>query len=230
MGAETELIADAGALAGRGPLLVVGGTFDPPHFGHVRLPGAARESLWGGEGWLVYVPAARSPLKGTAGDAGSGCRVQMLRLALAGCERACVWTFELDRPPPSYTVETLRALRGGVGTAAEVRLFVGADQACRFHEWREFREVVALAEPVVVPRSPVVDAAALAGALRATGAWRAAEMAAWSRRLIAAPLVDGSATKVRAALLARPRDEATLRRLLAPSVLDYIDRHGLYGA
>jgi nicotinic acid mononucleotide adenylyltransferase len=111
-----------------------------------------------------------------------------------------------------------------------VRLLLGADQACRFHEWRAFREVIALAEPVVVPRTPWCDAEALAAGLSATGAWTPDEIAAWRRRFVPVPVVDASATSVREALHESPRPEATVRRVLRPAVLDYIERHGLYPA
>jgi nicotinate-nucleotide adenylyltransferase len=228
VGAEPELIAEARALTGREPLLVVGGTFDPPHVGHVLLPEAARTALWGGRGRLVYVPATRSPLKEQSGEASPAHRIAMLRLAASACKRACIWTFETDRPPPSYTVDTLRALRAAVGHATDARLLIGADQACRFHQWREPREAIALAEPVVVPRSPCTDAAALRDALGATGFWSDAELAAWHRRFVATPLVGASASEVREALHQNPRPEAALRRMLPPGVLDYIDQHGLY--
>lgn len=208
-------------------MLVVGGTFDPPHLAHASLPDAARRELWQGRGRIVFVPASCSPLKEQSAAAAAD-RLAMLRLALAGMDRVCIWTHELDRPPPSYTVDTLRVLRSAVGAAPEVRLLIGADQAAAFHRWRSPREIIALAEPVVVPRDPCADAAALAAALRETGAWNGAEITAWTRRLLPVPLVGISATRVRDLLRRRPRPIDALRPLLPAGVLGYIEGNNLY--
>lgn len=85
------------------PLLILfGGSFDPPHVAHVRLPMRVREELERrmgclGKGELIYVPAARSPHKTTGPVASDADRVAMLRLALEGESRASVWTDEMDR-------------------------------------------------------------------------------------------------------------------------------------
>ncbi|HZW06641.1 MAG TPA: adenylyltransferase/cytidyltransferase family protein, partial [Phycisphaerales bacterium] len=100
-------------------VVVYGGSFDPPHKGHVHLPLLAarhlERQLDEEKGvWVLYVPAARSPHKGSGPSATDAQRVEMLSLAVSHLPRFAVWSDELDRSipgHPSYTVETLRRLR-----------------------------------------------------------------------------------------------------------------------
>lgn len=161
-------------------VLLFGGTFDPPHTGHTRLPAAARDRLWPGrdDAWIVFVPAARSPHKTTAARASDEDRVAMLRRAAEGIARAVVWTDEIDRArwsasrgveAPSYTVDTVDRAREVLPAAPriELRLLIGADQAAAFHRWRSPRRIIALAPPVVMSRT-LAGSPALAGDSRAT--------------------------------------------------------------
>lgn len=209
-------------------VLLVGGSFDPPHCAHAELPHAARQALWGGDGWLMYVPAAQSPHKADAPQASAADRTAMLRLALRGVERAAVWTDELERGGVSYTVQTLRRARMALGTNCAMRLLIGADQAAVFHRWREPREVIALAEPAVMLREPFGSAAALVGAMRVDGFWTDAELEAWRRRVLSLPMVPASATDARD-LLRRGGATTALEGTLPALVIDYIRERGLYG-
>lgn len=170
----------------------------------------------------------------------------MVRLMARGLPRATVWADEIERarirPGPSFWIETLErvleVLRDRVGTrpvgsgpgaaSGAVRFLIGADQAAEFHRWREFRRILALAEPVVVLRDPLGTRERLIEALRTTGQWREDDLARWAAWTLDGPLVPVSATDVRA-LLARGVDDARLRSWLDPAVLAYIRRRGLYG-
>lgn len=206
-------------------LLVFGGTFDPPHRAHITLPLAARDTI--GADWLMYVPAAKNPLKSSGPDASGADRVDMLRAALEGAERISISTIELERDAssPSYTVDTLRELRVVLGESVSMRLLIGADQAVMFHSWREPREIIRLAEPLVMLRDPVETMEELLGAMRAP--WPDVELAQWKKRIVAAPMIEASATRVRDLLRAGP-DQPELKRLLAPGVLGIIRERGLY--
>lgn len=193
-------------------VLVVGGSFDPPHRAHVRLAqDAARAS---GCDHLLFIPARQSPLKDTEPTAAAH-RLAMLRLALADSSNASICTFELDRPGPSYTVDTLRALHAALPESVELRLFVGSDQLQNFDAWREPDELVSLAPPVVVLRPPDTKSS-----LRAAGV--PATRIAW---IVDVPVDTVSSTEVRGRL--RRGDD--VRDLLAPRVRDYIEQHRLYG-
>ena len=221
-------------------ILLFGGSFDPPHMGHVRLAIAARAALGAGEPcletWLVYVPAARSPHKPDAPEASDEDRLAMLRLATADLDRVAIWTDEIDRarageddaPAPSYMIDTLRRARSVLRDDVEIRLLIGADQAVSFDRWREPRRIIALAQPVVMLREPTETTGALIREMEATGAWTPEELDRWARWVVPVALDPASATAVRAALHG-PRTGATgLDGLLDERVLAYIERRGLY--
>src|SRR5512140_903779 len=94
-------------------VLVFGGTFDPPHAAHARLPFSVRDSMLGPKAWLLYIPAARNPLKDHGPEASDNDRVRMLKmliaehLATSGEGRVGVWNDECERarvnPGPTYT-------------------------------------------------------------------------------------------------------------------------------
>lgn len=213
-------------------IVVFGGTFDPVHRWHIAVAGAARRRAGPGA-WLVFVPAARSPHKPASEGprAPDADRVEMLRRATRRMVRAAVWTEELERGGASYTVDTLRRLRarcGSAGRAARVYLLIGADQAAKFHLWRDYRELMKLADGgvLVALRPPLGSAAALARALRASGAWSEAEVSGWVGRVVRCGVRGVSSTRVRTA--AARGDGSLLRRLTAPAVAAWIRRRGLY--
>ncbi|MGB9737595.1 nicotinate-nucleotide adenylyltransferase [Chloroflexus sp.] len=128
---------------------IYGGTFDPIHFGHLAIVEEAR--------WycnldrVLIVPAAAQPLK--AGHlAAAHHRLAMVQLACADNPALSPSTIELDRPPPSYTVDTLRICREQYGTDTELYLIIGADAAAELPAWREPHQIARLAQLVVVKR------------------------------------------------------------------------------
>lgn len=202
-------------------VVIVGGTFDPPHIGHVALPREAARAI--GADWRLYVPAARSPHKQGGPVASDEDRVEMLRLALAGEKRASIAMLEIERArgsaadaPPSYTIDTLRELRNTLGPGVRLGLFLGADQAAEFHRWKEPREVIALSAPVVALREPFTTPDALLRAMAPH--WSEAELAMWRAWIVPTELVRASATAARAG------DPDCL----APSVERFIRESGLY--
>lgn len=205
-----------------GGILLVGGTFDPPHLAHVRLAEIARNCLPPAK--LYFVPAARSPHKDTGPDAGNADRVRMLELAIAEVPEAGVWTDEIDRAEsgePSYWVRTLERARGLIGADRELRFLIGADQAVSFHRWKEPERILTLAVPVVINRGEVQTRGDLDDALEGTP-FRETLTEAWCD----VPKLDISATDVREAL-AHPETQ-DLRGLLDPRVAAYITERGLY--
>lgn len=145
--------------------------------------------------------------------------------------RTEVWTDEIDRGPagePSFTVETLRRLRSVLPPRTKLWLLIGADQAANFHLWREYREVMKLAQILVALRPPTSSASALTKALKATGAWSDDEIHLWKSSVVKCDVRAVSSTHVRSA--AARGDGPGLRKLVAPAVARWIEQRGLYGA
>ncbi len=205
------------------PTIVFGGTFDPPHRMHVAMARAAADAL--GARRMLIIPAAVNPQRTHAPPAAAEHRLAMVRLAFAEEPRATVLDLELRREGPSYTIETLRALLRTDGSEAcptaepPLRLLIGSDQARNLSSWRDWRDVLALAEPAIVLRPPDTLAdlpAALAASLGESEA-------AWRARVLPIAPIDLAATTLRSDL-ARGLTPADLD----PAVLAYIRRAGLY--
>jgi len=187
---------------------VFGGTFDPPHLGHLALAEWAREEL--GLDRVLFVPAGVPPHKRTARSSPAR-RLAMTRLAVRGNSAFRAEPLETRRRGPSYTVDTLRALAAR-HPGAKLWLLVGADTYATIAEWREPAEIARLASVAVAARP---------GAPRA-------RRAAWTRggrvRWLGNPALDVSSSAVRD----RARAGRSLRYLVPASVAGYIEAHGLY--
>ncbi len=213
-------------------VLLVGGSFDPPHVAHLSLPIELRDRLFP-DAALVFIPAAASPFKAGHAQTPPQHRARMLGLAVDHLRRSgvldlAVWTDEIDRGEPSFTIDTLRRANL-VAPAASLRLVIGADQAAAFHRWRESCEILRLAQPLVLLRPPVGTVDELAAALRATGAWTPDQIQAWCDRSARTRLVDVSSTRIRDLIRTQGID-AVPGDWIDADVRAFIDQHGLYRA
>jgi nicotinate-nucleotide adenylyltransferase len=149
-----------GAGAGRPRRIgVLGGTFDPPHIGHLI---AASEALWQLGLDVVRLVPARTPPHKTAGEQTEpDLRAAWVEAAIAGAPGLELSRVELDREGPSYTADTLEAM-AAAEPGAELWFILGADQLAGLPRWRDPRRILAAARLAVVPRAGH-DARALAG-------------------------------------------------------------------
>ena len=207
---------------------VMGGTFDPVHFAHLRLAEELAEALDLAE--VRFVPAGQPPHRGAPRTAAAH-RLEMTRRAVAGNPRFVVDDREIRRAAPSYTVDTLAALRAELGDARPIWLLLGADAFLGLPDWRDWTRLFALAHVAVAERAgaPVMQSDALPETLRAEVAAR--QMAdgpaagpAGAVLLRRMTPLGISATAIRDAL-ARGR---SVRYLLPDAVLDYIHENRLY--
>jgi nicotinate-nucleotide adenylyltransferase len=187
---------------------VFGGTFDPPHVGHLILASDAREALR--LDTLVFVPAATQPFKvHTPPVASPQDRLEMVRLAVAGADDYSVDDTEIDRKGLSFTVDTLEQL-SRKNQGAELFLLLGEDTLAGVDQWRNPGRIRELATLAVMRRSgpegsPVMPIAA--GAIAVS-----------TRR------VDVSSTEIRERL----RAGRSIKGFVPESVERFIEARGLY--
>lgn len=192
-------------------LLIFGGTFDPPHIGHVVQPERVREAL--GFDAVVYLPTGQSPHKQGKAQTDAALRLGMVQAAVADQPRAVVSDLELLRPPPSYTVDTLEALKQQTQPDAQMRLLIGADQARVFDHWHKANRICELAEPVVMVRPP--DSIATLTETMPPH---------WHPRFIQVPAMDISATGIRQ----RVAEGKPIDNWVPTDVAQVIKEQGLY--
>lgn len=127
---------------------VYGGTFDPVHHAHLILAREVAESF--GLAKVIFIPAAASPDK-SAPIAPGAVRVEMLRAGVAGESLFEIDQCELQRPSPSYTIETIELFRKKYPDS-ELFLLVGDDNLAGLPSWRRFSELETMVTIVVLPR------------------------------------------------------------------------------
>lgn len=187
---------------------VMGGTFDPPHIGHLIVASEAR--------WQLHldvvrlVPAREPPHKPAGAPAPAARRVALLEAAVAGEPGLEVSRVELERPGPSYTADTLEAM-AAAEPGAELWFVLGADQLAGLPGWRDPRRILAAARLAVVPRAGH-DARALA-----------ARIAPGRADVLDVPEIGVSSSLVRARLAAGE----PIRFLVPAAVEESLRREGL---
>jgi nicotinate-nucleotide adenylyltransferase len=194
---------------------ILGGTFNPPHVGHLVCAQEAYAGL--GLEQVLFAPVREPPHKAIEADPGCEHRVRLCELAVEGDERFAVSRVDADRPGPSWTVDTLRRLHADA-PEHDLTFIVGGDMAYSLPTWREPEAVLELAELGVaeregVRRADIAEAlAALPGALERV-------------RFFEMPRIDVSSSYIRREVAAgRP-----VRYLVPDAVADYMRTHDLYG-
>jgi nicotinate-nucleotide adenylyltransferase len=192
---------------------VLGGSFDPPHVGHLLVAQDALHEL--ALDRLLVVPAAQQPLKGSD-QTPPPHRLAMVQACFGGIPRIEVDPIEIDRGGLSFMVDTVESLRRR-WPSATLYLLIGDDVLITLPRWREITRLVSMVQLVVLHRTDQLhDATALAGMLEKVGA-------ATARRLTAR-CVDVSSTEIRN----RVRDGRSIRGFVPDTVATYIATTGLY--
>ena len=187
---------------------ILGGTFDPPHIGHLAAAVEVRSAL---RLERVLLMVANDPWQKTGSRPLSGAldRLAMTRAAAQGIEGIEASDLEIARGGPTYSIDTLESLKE---SAPEQQLFliVGSDAATNLHTWHRHEELQQLATLVIVERD---------------GEGEARPPTGWSILRVSMTRLDVSSSDLRD----RVRDGRPLSPLVVPGVIDEIEARGLYG-
>ena len=194
---------------------IFGGTFDPPHAGHLGVARAALRSGAVDEVWMMVSP--QNPFKTGRDISPEADRIEMVRLLLDTLpmeerDRIRVSGFETRLPKPTYTITTLRALKAAYPECAFI-LITGGDNLSAFGRWREPEEILRDYGLIVYPRP-------------GDSAWDSTHIPAGCVILEDVPLFDVSSTEIRRTASECP---GKLAEVVPGKVAEYIINKGLYG-
>lgn len=199
-------------------IALFGGTFDPVHLGHTTVAAAAAEHI--GAEKIIFIPAKRSPLKNSFPEASDDDRLAMIALAIADDKKFQLNDYELRKPRPSYTLETVRHFQSEYGGQALIYWLIGADSICELSRWYGIVELIDECNLCVMFRAGFEPP----DFVEFKDVWGTARAEKLQRNVIRTPLIDISSTEIRSRLAA----DRDVTGMLAPQVADYIREHGLY--
>jgi nicotinate-nucleotide adenylyltransferase len=194
---------------------VIGGTFDPVHSGHLKVAEEARTRLELGE--VLFVPAGQPWLKEPRSISPAPHRLEMLRLALGPTPYFRLSAGDIDRPGPTYSVDTIADLREQLGVEAGLFFILGWDCVAEFPLWKDAARIVEMCYLVAVPRpgSALPDMALLEASLPGISG---------RLTLLNMPPLDISSTDIRD----RVAHGLSIHNLVPRAVERYIREKGLY--
>ena len=194
---------------------ILGGTFDPIHVGHLVVADEVMSHL--GLAEVLFVPAGQPWLKAGTSISPAEHRLEMVRLAIAGKPHHKLSTIEVERPGPTYTVDTIAELRRRFATGDELFFIIGWDNLVELPRWHQPSRLISLCRLVAVPRVgyPVPDPGSLDEAVPGL-----------SGRVIMLdkPEIDVSASVIRE----RVKKGLSISNLVPEAVERYIKEHKLY--
>jgi nicotinate-nucleotide adenylyltransferase len=193
---------------------ILGGTFNPPHLGHLVAAQEAYRELDLDQ--VILIPAGIPPHKPVDDEPGPQHRLELCRLAVGDDERFTVSDLELRRDGPSFTVDTLDILRSQ-SPSDDLFLILGADIAAGLPKWHAPERVLELATVAIAQRRGTAKAAVQEALAQVKGGERA--------RFFQMPRIGISSTMVRR----RVRAGQPIRYFVPDGVMHYIETHGLYG-
>lgn len=201
-------------------IVLFGGTFDPIHLGHTAVAAAAAEHI--GAEKIVFIPAKCSPLKAFFPEASDDDRLEMIALAIAGNKKFQMSDYELRKPEPSYTLETVRQFQADYGSDTLICWLLGADTIDELPGWYGIIELIDECNLCVMFRAGCKPP----DFARFRAIWGPARIQKLQRNVIKTPLIDISSTEIRSRLAAGQ----DVTNMLHPPVAEYIREHGLYQA
>lgn len=194
---------------------ILGGTFDPVHLGHLAIAEQARSRL--NLSRVIFIPAGEPWLKSDRDITPANHRVEMVRLAIAGNPYFELSTVEVERPGPSYSVDTIAILREQLGDDCSLFFLLGWDSLAELPRWKEPARLIRMCRLVAITRPGYSkpDLGAMEPLVPGVS-----KNVLW----LEIPPVDISSSEIRQ----RVARGLSIRDLVPPKVAEYIEEHRLY--
>jgi nicotinate-nucleotide adenylyltransferase len=199
-------------------IILFGGSFDPIHLGHIQVAEFAFEYLKAEK--LIFIPVRRSPLKAFFPVASDVERFVMIKLAIEGYENFLVSDYELQRPAPAYTLETVRYFLEQFGSDVCIHCLVGADSIGDLIHWYKITELIDLCNLSIMYRAGFDEP----DFNQFESIWGSERIKKLQKNVIGTPLIDISSTEIRARIL----NGQDVSSMLDEKVLQYIKDKALY--
>ena len=199
-------------------IALFGGTFDPIHLGHTKVADAAAKQI--GAEQVVFIPAKCSALKNRPPQASDEDRAGMISLGIADYQNFRLNDCELQRPEPSFTLDTVRFLQGRFGSEASLYWLVGADTIDELPRWYRIAELIEECSLSVMCRAGYREP----DFTKFEDVFGPSRLIKLQENIIKTPLIDISSTQVRKKVSAG----SDVSDMLHPDVADYIREHNLY--
>lgn len=199
-------------------IVLFGGTFDPIHLGHIKVAAEAVEHI--GAEKIIFIPAKQSPLKSCLPEASDSQRMEMISLAVAGNDKFELTEYELNRPAPSFTIDTIKNFQSEYGSNTAIYWLIGADVIDELHHWHRIVELLDSCNLSIMYRA----GAGVPDLSKFASVWGVERTEKLEKNIIQTSLIDISSTKIRNNIVAG-KDISTL---VPTGVAEYIKDHNLY--
>lgn len=199
-------------------IALFGGTFDPIHLGHTRVASAACELI--GADKVIFIPTKRSALKESPPVASDQDRLAMVSLAITDNQKFELSDYEIQKPTPSYTLQTVRHFRSQYGPDVKIHWLIGADSIKDLPHWYQIENLIDECCLSIMCR-PGYEIPNFTEFEKLWGKDRAEKL---RRNTVRTPLVDISSTEIRD----RFTKGLDVKNMLATAVAQYIQQHGSY--
>ena len=190
-------------------IAILGGTFDPPHLGHLILADTVLKEL--NYDKVLFIPSKIPPHKNISGEVSNEDRLNMLKLSIEDDKRFSFDDYELKSEGISYSIKTLNYLYENYNIDGKIALIIGADLIKNFHKWKEPEKISELANIVAVNREENDNL-------------DKENIEKYNIKIIIAPRIDISSTLIRE----RIKKNKAFRYFLNNKVYDYIISNKLY--
>lgn len=191
-------------------ICLFGGTFDPPHIGHLIIAESILSDLDIDK--IIFIPSSIPPHKPLHSYSSASSRVEMLQISIKGTPAFQISDIELNRPGASYSVDTIKQIKSQMSLSKEELYFViGSDSLVEFQTWKNPHEILSLAQVIIAPRPSFTKDMVKPEFLEQV-------------QFLDTPQIDISSSMIRE----RVREKKSIRYYVIPEVLEYIQEKRLY--